>query len=67
MIIQTVNKEDLVALGLTQGTAQRILKIGKEEMVKRGFPIYSNRAIQILPVNIASELLGFEIDLTRKK
>jgi len=65
--IQTVNKDDLMALGLTQGTAQKVIKVGKEKLIERGFPIYGNRAIQVLPVKIASEILGFEINLNGKK
>lgn len=61
MSIKTVNIEDLMALGLKQGTAQKILRLGKEEMVRKGFTIYSNRSIQILPVKIVNDLLGFDI------
>lgn len=36
-MIATVNKNDLVALGFSEGTSKRIIRQGKELLIARGF------------------------------
>ena len=36
-MLVTVNKNDLVALGFSEGTSKRIIRQGKELLIERGF------------------------------
>lgn len=56
-MIATVNKNDLVALGFSEGTSKRIIRQGKELLITRGFRVYQNKRIGTIP----TELLGFDV------
>lgn len=60
-MIATINKNDLVALGFSEGTSKRIIRQGKKLLVTRGFNVYQNKRIGTIPATIANELLGFDI------
>lgn len=60
-MLVTVNKNDLVALGFSEGTSKRIIRQGKELLIERGFRIYKNKRIGSIPAKIATELLRFEV------
>lgn len=62
-MIATINKNDLVALGFSEGTSKRIIRQGKKLLVTRGFNVYQNKRIGTIPANIANELLGFDISV----
>lgn len=42
-MITTVNKNDLIALGFSEGTSRNIIRKGKLLLVKRGFEVYKNK------------------------
>ncbi|MBX9076607.1 DUF3173 domain-containing protein [Streptococcus anginosus] len=60
-MIATVNKNDLVALGFSEGTSKRIIRQGKELLIARGFRVYQNKRIGTIPATVATELLGFDV------
>lgn len=60
-MIATINKNDLIALGFSEGTSKRIIRQGKELLVSRGFEVYKNKRIGTIPTIIATELLGFNV------
>ena len=60
-MIATVTKNDLVALGFSEGTYKRIIRQGKELLITRGFTVYQNKRIGTIPATIATELLGFDV------
>ena len=60
-MIATVTKNDLVALGFSEGTSKRIIRQGKELLITRGFTVYQNKRIGTIPATIATELLGFDV------
>lgn len=62
-MIATINKNDLVALGFSEGTSKRIIRQGKNLLVTRGFNVYQNKRIGTIPATIANELLGFDISV----
>lgn len=62
-MIATVNKNDLVSLGYSEGTSKRIIRQGKDILVKRGFTVYQNKRIGTIPATVATELLGFDVSL----
>ncbi|KEQ38473.1 hypothetical protein SK629_0206 [Streptococcus mitis] len=62
-MIATINKNDLVALGFSEGTSKRIIRQGKKLLVTRGFNVYQNKRIGTIPATIANELLGFDISV----
>ena len=62
-MIATKNKNDLVALGFSEGTSKRIIRHGKKLLVTRGFNVYQNKRIGTIPATIANELLGFDISV----
>ena len=39
-MIATVTKNDLIALGFSEGTSKRIIRQGKEILITRGFTCY---------------------------
>ena len=62
-MIATINKNDLVALGFSEGTSKRIIRQCKKLLVTRGFNVYQNKRIGTIPATIANELLGFDISV----
>lgn len=60
-MIATINKNDLVTLGFSEGTSKRIIRQGKELLITRGFTVYQNKRIGTIPATIATELLGFDV------
>lgn len=60
-MIATINKNDLIALGFSEGTSKRIIRQGKELLVSRGFEVYKNKRIGTILTTIATELLGFNV------
>lgn len=60
-MIATVTKNDLVALGFSEGTSKRIIRQEKELLITRGFTVYQNKRIGTIPATIVSELLGFDV------
>lgn len=62
-MIATINKNDLVALGFSEGTSKRIIRQGKKLLVTRCFNVYQNKRIGTIPATIANELLGFDISV----
>ncbi|MCC9876683.1 DUF3173 family protein, partial [Streptococcus agalactiae] len=56
-MIATVTKDDLVALGFSEGTSRSIIRKGKHLLVQRGFYVYDNKRIGTIPATIAEELL----------
>lgn len=60
-MIATVTKNDLVALGFSEGTSKRIIRQGKELLISRGFNVYQNKRIGTIPATVATELLGFDV------
>jgi hypothetical protein len=62
-MIATINKDDLVALGFSEGNSKRIIRQGKKLLGTRGFNVYQNKRIGTIPATIANELLGFDISV----
>lgn len=60
-MIATVTKNDLVALGFSEGTSKRIIRQGKELLITRDFTVYQNKRIGTIPATIVSELLDFDV------
>lgn len=60
-MIATINKNDLIALGFSEGTSKRIIRQGKELLVSRGFEVYKNKRVGTIPTTIVTELLGFNV------
>lgn len=58
---QMINKADLIELGFPINTARKIIKDGKEILVKKGFTLYSNKRVCSIPANIASDIIGFDV------
>ena len=54
-MIITINKDDLILLGFTEGTSKQIIRKGKKLLVERGFVVYKNKRIGTIPATIVSE------------
>lgn len=59
-MITTVTKDDLVALGFSEGTSRQIIRKGKLVLIEQGFPIYNNKRIGTIPATIVEELLNIK-------
>ncbi len=57
-MIATVNKNDLVALGFSEGTSKRIIRQGKELLIARGF-FFSYTEISVLVQFLLPSLLNY--------
>ena len=66
-MITTVNKNDLIALGFSEGTSRNIIRNGKLLLVKRGFEVYKNKRIGTIPSTIVSEMLGIDLQFNLEK
>lgn len=59
-MIATVNKNDLVALGFSEGTSKRIIR-QERASIARGFRVYQNKRVSTIPATVATKLLGFDV------
>ena len=41
--------------------ASRIIREGKQEMVKKGYPFYDNKRLNFCPVLVVNEMLGLDL------
>lgn len=47
--------------GMTKAVASRIIREGKQIMVKRGYPFYANKRLNFCPVSVVNEMLGLNL------
>lgn len=47
--------------GMTKAVASRIIREGKETMVKKGYPFYDNKRLNFCPVSVVNEMLGLDL------
>lgn len=59
--MNTVCKDDLIALGFPKNTAQSIIRQAKVMLVAEGKPLYLNKRIGVVPKQKIEEIIGFEI------
>lgn len=53
--------KDIMALGLSKGTAYSILRQAKHIMMERGFDFYDNKRLGAVPTDVVAEILGLEL------
>ncbi|TLG78298.1 DUF3173 family protein [Vagococcus zengguangii] len=56
-----LEKEDLIAIGIKENTAVRIIREGKQLMIDKGFDFYDNRRLGLVPTQAVEEILGISI------
>ena len=59
--METVTKNDLIELGYKKYTAQGIIREAKALMVQRGYTLYLNRRIGVVPKNVVEDIIGVKI------
>ncbi|MEL5938201.1 DUF3173 domain-containing protein [Tetragenococcus halophilus] len=59
--METVTKDDLMALGYRKYTAQGIIREAKMTMVQKGYPLYLNRRIGVVPKEAVESIIGGKI------
>lgn len=57
-IIITITKEDLIELGYGTSFSADIIRQAKLRMVEKGYPFYSSRKLNRVPVEVFEEILG---------
>ncbi len=57
----TITEEDLIELGYGTSYSANIIKQAKEKMVKKGYPFYSSRKLNRVPVDSVEEILGMPL------
>ncbi|MEY8700911.1 DUF3173 family protein [Streptococcus ferus] len=53
--------KDIMALGLSKGTAYNVLRQAKHIMMERGFDFYDNKRLGSVPTEVVGEILGVEL------
>lgn len=53
--------KDIMALGLSKGTAYSVLRQAKHIMMERGFDFYDNKRLGSVPTEVVGEILGVEL------
>ncbi|WP_449456570.1 DUF3173 family protein [Streptococcus suis] len=53
--------KDIMALGLSKGTAYSVLRQAKHIMMERGFDFYNNKRLGAVPTDVVAEILGVEL------
>ncbi len=53
--------DDLIELGYKTATAKGFIHEAKKVMVERGYTVYNNQRLGIVPRKVVEELLGVEI------
>lgn len=56
-----ISDKDLMSMGYSKTTAQRIIKKSRELLVERGYSFYDRKQLMIVPKSVVSEILGVQI------
>ncbi len=65
---ETMTAKDLVErLNFKPAQAKAIIHLAKETMVKRGFTIYNNRRMGVVPTEVVAEIVGIPLLQTKEK
>ena len=56
-----ISDKDLMSMGYSNTTAQRIIKKSRELLVERGYSFYDRKRLMIVPKSVVSEILGVQI------
>jgi hypothetical protein len=59
----TVTKQHLIELGFAHKQARDIIKLAKVHLVNKGFAIYNNKRLGVVPKTAVEQVLGFEIEI----
>lgn len=59
--METVTKNDLMELGYRKYTAEGIIREAKTTMVQKGYPLYLNRRIGVVPKEAVESIIGGRI------
>lgn len=54
---QLITKSDLIAQGLKEGTARKVIYEAKKLLVNQGFQFYNNKRLDAVPVKTVEEIL----------
>ncbi|HFI4975856.1 TPA: DUF3173 family protein [Streptococcus agalactiae] len=57
----TMTVKDIMALGLSKGTAYGVLRQAKHIMMERGFDFYDNKRLGAVPTDVVAQILGLEL------
>lgn len=57
-----ITKDEIIEqTGMTKSVASRIIREGKQIMVKKGYPFYDNKRLNFCPVTVVNEVLGLDL------
>jgi hypothetical protein len=57
-----ITKDEIIEqTGMTKSVASRIIREGKQTMVKKGYPFYANKRLNFCPVTVVNEMLGLDL------
>lgn len=57
-----ITKDEIIEqTGMTKSVASRIIREGKQIMVKKGYPFYDNKRLNFCPVTVVNEMLGLDL------
>ncbi|ARE27081.1 DUF3173 family protein [Lactococcus cremoris] len=60
--MKVITKEEIIAqTGISKSVASRVIREGKQEMVKRGYPFYSSKRLSFCPLDIVNDMLGLDL------
>ncbi|MBE9893975.1 DUF3173 family protein [Enterococcus casseliflavus] len=62
MNLQTINKDDLIALGYPKATSQNIIREAKVQLVNEGLTIYLNKRLGVVPKEKVEAIIGVSFD-----
>ena len=62
---EMINKNDLIKLGYKTHTAESIINQAKIEMVQKGFSMYSNKRLGLVPKNAVEQIIGTDLSISQ--
>lgn len=60
--MKIITKEEIIAqTGISKSVASRVIREGKQEMVKKGYPFYSSKRLSFCPLDVVNDMLGLDL------
>ncbi|QGM91934.1 DUF3173 family protein [Enterococcus faecalis] len=60
---EIITKKELIMVGFSEYTSEKLIKQSKQIMVKNGYPFYNNKRIGYVPKKVVESILGCKLEL----
>lgn len=67
MNIINISKTDLIALGYSKQLSHEVILRAKENLIKKGFSLYDNKHLNLVPIQEVEQILGIDLSTYGKE